>query len=209
MRQLGLAGAWLIEPKVLRDVRGSFCEVFRESVVHEGSGRNVQIAQVSCSVSRRGVVRGVHYTDLQPGQDKYVTCVYGAVLDVAVDLRVGSPTYGQWEAYQLDDVSHCAAYITAGLGHGFAVLSEEATLVYLCSSEYISGQERCVSPFDPELAIAWPPSEERIVSDRDASAPTLAGARQLGKLPVYRDFPAKDPSCDGLLREPGVCSGPN
>lgn len=194
MRQLGLAGAWLIEPKVLRDARGSFIEVFRESVLHESSGRSLQIAQVSCSVSRRGVVRGVHYTDLRAGQDKYVTCIYGAALDVVVDLRVGSPTYGQWEAYQLDDVSHRAAYITAGLGHGFAVLSEEATLVYLCSSEYLSGQERCVSPFDTELAITWPPFKERVVSDRDASAPTLAEARHLGKLPLYRDFAAKDPS---------------
>jgi dTDP-4-dehydrorhamnose 3,5-epimerase len=197
--QLSLDGAWLMEPKVICDVRGSFCEVFRNSVVHERSGRSLQIAQVSCSVSKQGVIRGIHYTDGQPGQDKYVTCVYGAVLDVAVDLRVGSPTYGRWEAYQLDDVTHRAAYITAGLGHGFAVLSAEATLLYLCSSEYVMGQERCVSPFDVELAITWPPSQERIVSDRDGSAPALAEARRLGQLPLYGNFPAKDdPSCDGL-----------
>jgi dTDP-4-dehydrorhamnose 3,5-epimerase len=198
VRQLGLPGAWLIEPEVLRDVRGSFCEVFRESALRESSGRTLQIAQVGCSVSRRGVVRGIHYTDIQSGQDKYVTCVHGAVLDVAVDLRIGSPTYGRWEAYQLDHVTRRAIYITAGLGHAFAVLSDEATLVYLCSSEYVLGRERCINPFDAELAITWPPCEERIVSERDASAPTLVEARQLCQLPVYRDFPAKDPSCDGL-----------
>lgn len=197
MKQLGLAGAWLMEPRLLRDARGSFCEVFRESVLRESSGRGLQIAQVSCSVSRRGVLRGIHYTDFPSGQDKYVTCVHGAVLDVAVDLRVGSPTYGRWEAYQLDDTTRCAAYLAAGLGHGFTVLSQEATLVYLCSSEYVPGQERCVSPFDAELAIAWPVSRERIVSDRDASAPTLAEARRLGQLPLYRDFPGQDPLCGG------------
>ena len=197
MRHFGLPGAWLIEPDVLRDARGSFCEVFRESVLREGSGRTLQVAQVGCSVSRRGVVRGIHYADIQSGQDKYVTCVYGAVLDVAVDLRIGSPTYGRWEAYQLDHVTRRAVYLTAGLGHGFAVLSDEATLVYLCSSEYAPGRERGINPFDTELAIAWPPCQEHIVSKRDASAPTLVEARQLGQLPLFRDFLAKDPSCDG------------
>ena len=196
MRQLSLTGAWLMEPKVLRDARGSsFYEVLRESVLRESSRRTLQIAQVSCSVSRRGVVRRIHYTNVQPGQDKYVTCVYGAVVDITVDLRVGSPT---WPVGDISSTTRRAAYITAGLGHGFAVLREEATLVYFCSSEYAPGQERCVSPFDTELAIAWPFSQERIVSDRDASAPTLAEARQLGQLPLYREFPADDPSCDGL-----------
>ena len=198
MRQLSVAGAWLVEPKVLRDVRGSFHEVFRGSVLHESSGRNLQVAQMNCSVSGHGVVRGIHYADIQPGQDKYVTCVHGAVLDVAVDLRVGSPTYGRWEAYQLDDITHRAAFIAAGLGHGFAVLSEEAILVYLLSSEYVPGQERRVSPFDMELAIAWPSSQEHVVSDWDASAPMLAEARQLGRLPQYRKLLVKGPSCDGL-----------
>jgi dTDP-4-dehydrorhamnose 3,5-epimerase len=199
VRKLGLAGTWLTEPKVFRDMRGSFYEVFRESVMNENSARSCHIAQVSCSVSKHGVVRGIHYTDIQPGQDKYVTCIYGAVLDVAVDLRIGSPTYGRWEAYQLDDVTHRSVYIPAGLGHGFAVLSEEATLLYLCSSEYVPERERCVSPFDAELAITWPPAQERIVSDRDRSAPTLAEARQRGQLPLYQSYPAKDdPTCAGL-----------
>lgn len=198
MRQLGIEGAWLIEPRVHHDVRGNFCELFRESILRQSSGRSLQIAQVSHSASHRGVIRGIHYTDTQPGQDKYVTCVYGAVLDVAVDLRVGSPTYSQWEAYQLDDITHRAAFITAGLGHGFAVLSEEAILVYLLSSEYVPGQERRVSPFDMDLAIAWPSFQEHVVSDWDSSAPMLAEARQLGRLPQYRKLLAKGPACDGL-----------
>lgn len=198
VRQLDIDGTWLMEPKVLHDMRGSFCELFRESTLQQSSGRSLQIAQVSHSMSHRGVIRGIHYTDIQPGQDKFVTCVYGAVLDVAVDLRIGSPTYGRWRAYQLDDITHRAAFITAGIGHGFAVLSEEAILVYLLSSEYVPGQEQRVSPFDMELAIAWPPSQKRIVSDLDASAPMLAEAKQLGKLPRYRQPLAKGPSCDGL-----------
>lgn len=175
-------------------MRGSFCEAFRESVLREGS--SLQIAQAGCSVSRRGVVQVIYFPDIQHDQDEYVTCINRAMLDVAVYLRIGSPTNCQWEAYQLDDAIHRAAYLTAGLGHGFAVLSEEAALIYLRSSAYAPGQEPRISPFGAKPTIMWSPFQERTFPDRDTTAPIMAEAMQLGH--QYQEFPAEDPSCAGL-----------
>jgi dTDP-4-dehydrorhamnose 3,5-epimerase len=136
------------------------------------------------SVSAAGVVRGIHFADVPPGQAKYVTCVRGAVLDVVVDLRVGSPTFGQWEAVRLDDVDRRAVYIAEGLGHGFCALTDGATLAYLCSTTYNPGAEHTVHPLDPQLAIEWPASAPTL-SARDAAAPPLSAAREAGALPDY------------------------
>ena len=138
------------------------------------------------SVSARGVVRGIHFSDVPPGQAKYVTCVSGAVLDVVVDIRVGSPTYGQWDAMRLDDVDRRAVYVAEGLGHGFCTLSESATVTYLCSSTYRPGHEHGVDPLDPELGIDWPVTGP-VLSTKDAAAPSLAEARAAGLLPQYED----------------------
>jgi len=136
-------------------------------------------------VSRRGVLRGVHFADVPPGQAKYVTCVAGAILDVVVDIRVGSPTFGRWEAVRLDDENRRALYVAEGLGHAFLALSESATVVYLCSQPYAPAREHGIHPLDPELGIDWPLDGEPVLSAKDAAAPTLAEARAAGLLPGY------------------------
>jgi dTDP-4-dehydrorhamnose 3,5-epimerase len=140
-------------------------------------------------VSRRGVLRGVHFADVPPGQAKYVTCTQGTVLDVVVDIRVGSPTFGQWDSVQLDDETGRAVYVSEGLGHAFLALTD-ATVIYLCSAPYTPGREHGVDPFDPALGIAWPSDVEPVLSPKDAAAPTLAQAEREGLLPSYADCQA-------------------
>ncbi|GAA4589193.1 dTDP-4-dehydrorhamnose 3,5-epimerase [Planotetraspora phitsanulokensis] len=148
-------------------------------------GHRLNLAQVNCSVSAKGVLRGVHFADVPPGQAKYVTCVSGSILDVVVDVRVGSPTFGAWEAVTLDDESRRALYIAEGLGHAFLTLSEQATVVYLCSEPYAPGREHGVNPLDTGLGIEWPADIEPILSDKDAQAPSLKEALDSGLLPDY------------------------
>ena len=185
MRSLGIAGAWALEPKVFPDERGSFHEWYRGEEFREATGYDLSLAQANCSVSRRGVLRGVHFSDVPPGQAKYITCVRGAMLDVVVDLRVGSPTFGQWEAVRLDDDSRHALFLAEGLGHAFMALTDEATVVYLSSTGYAPEREHDVHPLDPDLGIAWPEGIPPLLSPKDAQAPSLAEAERMGLLPSY------------------------
>jgi dTDP-4-dehydrorhamnose 3,5-epimerase len=187
MDALDVDGAWVFTPRIHRDRRGSFLEWFRDAEVQAALGHHMQIEQANCSRSLRGVLRGVHYADVPPGQAKYVTCVSGAVLDVVVDLRVGSPGYGRWAAVPLNDETRCAVFLAEGLGHAFITLSNEATVLYLCSTPYAPARERGVHPLDPDLGIAWPQDAEMILSDKDAAAPSLAEAQSAGLLPGYGD----------------------
>lgn len=190
MQALDVDGAWLFTPRVHRDNRGSFLEWFVHAELGADLGHPMDIAQANGSVSRRGVIRGIHFSDVPPGQAKYVTCVSGAILDVVVDLRVGSPGFGHWEAVQLDDENRRALYIAEGLGHAFAALSDQATVLYLCSTPYAPGREHGVHPLDPAIGIAWPHDGAAILSDKDAAAPSLAEARAAGLLPDYADCQA-------------------
>ncbi|MFC4031149.1 dTDP-4-dehydrorhamnose 3,5-epimerase [Streptomyces polygonati] len=187
MRQLGIPGAWVQEPKIFTDRRGGFHEWFREAEFAAATGRDLRLAQANCSVSVRGTLRGVHFADVPPGQAKYVSCVSGAVLDVVVDLRVGSPEFGRWEAVRLDDRDHASVFLSEGLGHAFMALTEQATVVYLCSEGYAPAREHGVHPLDPALGIEWPAGLEPLLSAKDAEAPTLAEARERGLLPSYAD----------------------
>ncbi len=182
---LSITGAWEILPVQHGDSRGLFLEWYRFDRLTEAVGNPLQLAQANMSVSAHGVVRGLHFADVPPGQAKYVTCVRGAVFDVVVDLRVGSPTFGQWERVVLNDADHNALYIAEGLGHGFCALSDDATLTYLCSQTYAPDREHGVHPLDPDLAIAWPTGSP-VLSDRDAAAPALARAQADGLLPDYQ-----------------------
>ncbi len=184
IRPLSIAGAWEVTPLQHGDQRGLFLEWYRADRLAEEVGRPLDLAQANISVSGRGVVRGVHFADVPPGQAKYLTCVRGALLDVVVDVRVGSPTFGQWEAVRLDDVDRKAVYVEEGLGHGYCALTDDATLGYLCSTGYRPAHEHSVHPLDPQLAIAWPAADP-ILSARDAAAPTLAEARAAGLLPDH------------------------
>jgi dTDP-4-dehydrorhamnose 3,5-epimerase len=190
MEPMGIDGAWTFTPAVHRDDRGYFLEWFRAGELSESLGHWPETAQANCSVSRRGVIRGIHFSSVPPGQAKYVTCVSGAVLDVVVDLRVGSPSYGRWEAVRLDDQTRRAVFLAEGLGHAFTALSDEATVIYLCSTPYSPGREHGVHPLDPDIGIEWPAGTEPVLSAKDAAAPTLADARRAGLLPGYADCQA-------------------
>jgi dTDP-4-dehydrorhamnose 3,5-epimerase len=182
---LSIEGAYHVVPALHGDPRGLFGEFYRHDRLAEAVGHPLRLAQGNLSVSAKGVVRGVHFADVPPSQAKYVQCVNGAVLDVIVDIRVGSPTFGQWEAVRLDDVDRHAVYIAEGLGHGFCALTDDATLLYLCSETYAPAREHAVHPLDPDLAIEWPADTPQL-SARDTAAPTLAEAVDRGLLPDYR-----------------------
>jgi dTDP-4-dehydrorhamnose 3,5-epimerase len=190
---LGIEGAWVFTPQLHHDDRGSFAETFRGAEFAADLGYRLEVAQVNCSVSRRGVIRGIHYSDVPPGQAKYVTCVAGAVLDVVVDLRVGSPGFGKWETVRLDDAARTAVFLSEGLGHAFMALTGQATVLYLCSTPYAPGREHGVHPLDPALGIAWPLDEldgAPVLSQKDEAAPGLEEALRAGRLPRYDDCTA-------------------
>ncbi|MEO3974977.1 dTDP-4-dehydrorhamnose 3,5-epimerase [Streptomyces sp. CAU 1734] len=187
MRPLGIEGAWVETPQVLTDRRGSFHEWFKADRLREPTGHPMRPEQANCSRSGRGTLRGIHYAAVPPGQAKYVTCVRGAVLDVVVDIRTGSPTFGRWEAVRLDDREHRAVYLSEGLGHAFMALEEDSTVVYLCSEGYAPEREFGIHPLDPELAIPWPGDLVPELSAKDASAPTLAEAGLRGLLPTHEE----------------------
>lgn len=184
-RALAVAGAWVFTPQQHRDDRGVFLESYRADLLVQVIGHRLQVAQVNYSVSRRGTIRGVHFADVPPGQAKYVTCSLGAVLDVVVDVRQGSPTFGAWDAVRLDDRDREAVYVAEGLGHAFMTLTEEATVTYLCSELYAPDREHGVNPLDPALGIGWPSEIEPVLSPRDKEAPSLAEVRAQGLLPAY------------------------
>jgi dTDP-4-dehydrorhamnose 3,5-epimerase len=184
---MAVPDAFVVTPRQHADDRGVFLEWFKAEAFQRATGHRLPLGQANCSVSARGVLRGVHFADVPPGQAKYVTCPAGAVLDVVVDLRVGSPTFGAVDSVVLDDVDRRAVYLAEGLGHAFLALSETATVMYLCSTPYNPGAEHGLHPLDPELAIPWPAEVEPLLSPKDAAAPTLAEARAAGLLPSHED----------------------
>ena len=192
-RELSIPGAWEVTPVQHADARGSFSEFFQGTPFATTVGHRFALAQGNCSVSAAGVIRGIHYADVPPGQAKYVTCASGAVLDVVVDLRVGSPTFGRWDSVLLDDVDRRAVYLSEGLGHGFCALEDGATVLYLCSAPYAPAREHTIDPLDPEMGVAWPTTDRRgralttLLSDKDGAAPSLAEAREGGLLPRFTD----------------------
>jgi dTDP-4-dehydrorhamnose 3,5-epimerase len=182
---LSIVGAHLITPRQFKDDRGVFLEWYREEHFVAAIGASFPLAQANLSVSDRGVVRGIHFARVPPGQPKYVTCVAGTLYDVIVDLRIGSPTFGQHEVVKLDDQLRQVVYLEAGLGHGFCAISDTATAVYLCAEPYSPTTELTVHPLDPALGIEWPVDGVPTLSQRDTTAPTLAEAADLGHLPTF------------------------
>lgn len=190
-RELDVAGAWEITPQIHTDARGAFYEWFTDSGFREFSGHRLDLRQANCSVSSARVLRGLHFARVPPSQAKYVTCVRGSVFDVVVDIRVGSPTFGRWDAVRLDDRGRRTIYISEGLGHAFLALEDDSTVMYLCSAQYDPQREHTVTPLDPALGIEWPAIDgEPILSDRDRQAPTLAEAEAAGLLPTWAETEA-------------------
>lgn len=195
-RELSVPGAWEITPVQHGDPRGVFLEAFQGGPFAENVGHRFDLQQANLSVSAAGVLRGIHFADVPPGQAKYVTCPKGAVLDIVVDIRVGSPTFGQWDSVLLDDVDRRAIYLSEGLGHAFFSLEDGSTVMYLCSTGYSPGREHGIHPLDPAIGIQWPTADRHgnpvtpQLSEKDTAAPTLAEAAEQGLLPRYEEVRA-------------------
>jgi dTDP-4-dehydrorhamnose 3,5-epimerase len=191
IRELKVGDAYEVTPKILGDSRGAFLEWFRADLLQEATGRRLDLLQANASVSRAGAIRGIHFADVPPGQAKYVSCPRGALLDVVVDIRVGSPTFGAWDAVLLDDVDRRGVFVSEGLGHGFMALEDDTMISYLCTAPYTPAREHGVHPLDPAIGIEWPTAGrdgralEPLLSARDTEAPTLAEGEKQGLLPAY------------------------
>jgi dTDP-4-dehydrorhamnose 3,5-epimerase len=181
-----IEGCWEFTPVLRPDDRGVFLESFKASAFEEVIGHPLDLQQMNISVSSAGTVRGVHFADVPPGQAKYVQCFSGRILDVVVDIRVGSPTFGQWDAVELSSDTRNALYLAEGLGHAFCALTESATVGYLCSEPYAPAHEHGITPVDPALGLPWP-DMELLLSPKDEAAPTLAAALEQGLLPDYAE----------------------
>lgn len=185
---LSISGSWVFTPRQHGDDRGLFLEWFKGPEFEAAVGHPITLAQANCSVSHAGALRGIHFADVPPGQAKYITCVRGAVLDIIVDVRLGSPTFGQVETVRLDDVDRRAVYLSEGLGHGLLALEENSTVVYLCSTGYNPEAEHGVHPLSVGLdwrSLGLDAEFEPVLSEKDALAPSLAEAAALGILPQY------------------------
>ena len=185
-KELDFDGVTLFTPTLRGDDRGIFLEAFTSKSFSQAIGHTFSLEQMNISVSRAGTVRGIHFASVPPGQAKYIQCFDGEILDVVVDIRVGSPTFGTWESIVLDSTSRQALYLPEGYGHGFCALSDSATVGYLCSTGYNPNAEHGIHPFDADLGITWPElGELPTLSPKDDSAPTLAQAQASGLLPTY------------------------
>ncbi|MEV3901538.1 dTDP-4-dehydrorhamnose 3,5-epimerase [Mycobacterium sp. NPDC050551] len=189
-RELAVPGAWEITPTVHADHRGAFFEWFTDRGFRGFAGHGFGLAQANCSVSAAGVLRGVHFSELPPSQAKYVTCMSGEVLDVVVDIRVGSPTFGRWDSVVLDDRNRRSVYLSEGLGHAFLSLRDGSTVAYLCSTAYAPDREHTINPLDAAIGVDWRYDGELVLSDRDAAAPSLAEVEAAGLLPTWADTQA-------------------
>ena len=185
IRALSIQGAFEITPRQFPDDRGVFLESFRGDRLAEAIGHRLDIIQTNVSVSSRGTVRGVHFADVPPSQAKYVTALSGSFIDFVIDIRVGSPTFGQWDSVLLDTVDRRAIYLAEGLGHAICSLADDSTVMYLCSATYDPGREHGINPLDPALGLAVPDGVTAVLSAKDAAAPSLSQATEQGLLPRY------------------------
>jgi len=190
IRALAVPDSYVVDLQPHGDGRGRFVEWFRADVL-AGVGARLPLAQANHSVSARGALRGLHFASVPPGQAKYVYCPAGRVLDVVVDVRVGSPTFGAHDAVELDADRPRAVYLAEGLAHAFLALADGTSVTYLVSSPYAPEREFTVHPLDPELGLPWPADVDVRLSDRDAAAPTLAQAREQGLLPTMEQCSAR------------------
>lgn len=183
-RPLGIAGAFEVVNSIHGDDRGEFAEWFRFDKIEQATGYRFPVRQANVSRSARGVVRGIHYADIPPGQAKLVTCITGRIVDVVVDIRVDSETFGQWESVELTATKRNAMLLPVGVGHAFVALTDDTTVCYLVSDVYTPDREHGIHPLDPELAIDYHlPVEQLLLSPKDQAAPSLQEALEAGILP--------------------------
>ncbi|MGH3982283.1 MAG: dTDP-4-dehydrorhamnose 3,5-epimerase family protein [Pseudonocardiaceae bacterium] len=185
-RELAVEGAFEFVPEVFPDDRGLFVSPFQHPIFEAAVGHPLfPVKQTNHSRSRCGVIRGIHYTVTPPGTAKYVYCARGRSLDIVVDVRAGSPTYGFWDAVLLDQKHFRTMYFPVGVGHAFLALEDDTVMVYMLSGSYVPEHELAVSALDPALGLPIPTGFVPILSERDSAAPTMEAARAAGALPDY------------------------
>lgn len=184
LSELSIAGVYLIESPVWGDDRGFFREWFKLDDFTD-NGLDFHAQQANLSMSAQNVVRGLHYSLASQGQAKVVTCVFGELDDVIVDIRVGSPTFGRVEVVHLDATQGRSVFLPVGMAHGFCVLSQNAGLSYLLSSPFNAPLELEIHPFDTQINVPWTISGEPIVSAKDAAAPSLSSRMAADQLPLF------------------------
>lgn len=187
---LTIDGAYVVVPKQFSDDRGVFLESFRADHLAKVIGHEMKVLQTNVSVSSRGTVRGIHFADVPPSQAKFVTALSGSFVDFIVDIRVGSPTFGQWDSVVLDTTKRAAVYLSEGLGHCLVATEDDSTAMYLCSAVFNPEREHGVHPLDPAIGLTLPGGLEPLLSPKDEAAPTLAEAQEQGLLPLWEDCQA-------------------
>ena len=186
---LKIEGSWVFTPKKFPDERGSFHEVFKLPLLAEILGFGFEVKQVNQSVSKAGVIRGIHWADVPPGQAKYVFCSKGSIWDVVIDIRVGSPTFGQFDGEVISAESGKCVLIREGLGHVFLSLEDDTVVNYLCSEPFSPTTEHGINPLDKDLAIPFGSMISGAnfeVSPKDEEAPSLQQAKAANLLPIYK-----------------------
>jgi 5-epimerase len=187
VRRLAVDGALEFTPDTYADARGTVANPFQADVFAAAHGRPLfPVAQTIHSRSRRGVVRGMHYTVTPPGMAKYAYCAHGVALYLVADIRVGSPTFGRVDSVRMDQESFRSIYLPVGVSNGFVALSDDTVIAYLISKPYVAADERALSVLDPALGLPIPDDLDLILAERDRTAITLAEARERGQLPDYR-----------------------
>lgn len=186
IRELSIPDSFEVTTTQIADDRGTFLEWYRFDLLEEAVGHPLELRQANLSISKRGVVRGVHFADVPLGQAKYVTVPRGRIVDYIIDIRLGSPTFGKWDSVVVDDRERNAVYLAEGLGHAFVALEEDTVVNYLVSDVYRPGREHGIDPLDPLLALEFPAEAgELILSEKDRNAPSLADASEQGMLPEW------------------------
>ena len=181
---LKISGSWKIEFQKFDDNRGFFYESFKEEDFKKLIGRNLNIKQTNTSSSSKGSVRGIHYALVPPSQAKLVQCQRGSIKDYVIDIRVGSPTFGQFEEIELNENSASAVFIEEGLAHAFVALENQTVVTYFVTEKYNPEREKGINPFDKTLNVKWP-DLELILSEKDKQAISLEEAKNQGLLPAF------------------------
>ncbi len=177
-------GAWIIDPVRHGDDRGWFQELFKNSTVKDNTGFDFCPVQINVSHSSQGVIRGIHYSIAQEGQAKYVTVIDGEIDDYIIDVRVGSPTFGQWERVRLSSNIGNSTLIGPNLAHAFQAISPRAVVCYAVTAEFTPKFEKAINPFCPQLAITWDASVPALLSPNDKLAPSLEEQLRDSNLPI-------------------------
>ncbi|WP_432969477.1 dTDP-4-dehydrorhamnose 3,5-epimerase family protein [Dactylosporangium sp. CA-233914] len=185
VRPLAVTGSWEFTPVVHGDQRGAFVSPLLGDEFTDAVGHRLTVAQTNFNRSAKGVLRGIHFTSVPPGQAKYVCCSRGRAIDAVIDLRVGSPTFGVWDSVELDPDTWRSVYLPVGVGHAFLALEDDTIMSYLVSTGYVAEREQTLDAMDAELGLPWPRDMAFVRSERDVAAVGLLEARRRGLLPGY------------------------